>query len=135
MPAETGETVEGVRIDEAVGSQGPLVDAAQEPAGQSQAGSTPGEQPDLFGDSPDLSLTPEPSSDQLGSGAEVDAGPVPVAPVEQGDDGLDDGQDWEGDPGRIPAAWFAEIDPHASKVLKKRWPDVLAPASPLKWAR
>ncbi len=95
--------------DEAVGSQGPLVDAPQEPAGQSQAGSTLGEQPDLFGDSPDLAPTPESLTD-LGSGAEVDAGPASVEPAVQGDDGLDDGQDWEGDPGRIPAAWFAEID-------------------------
>ncbi|MEE9205428.1 MAG: phosphatidate cytidylyltransferase [Acidimicrobiia bacterium] len=65
-------------------------------------------QPDLFGDTPEVGSTPELATEQSESIAERDAGPV--EPVEQDDAGLDDGQDWEGDPGRVPAAWFAEID-------------------------
>jgi len=130
MPVQTDGTVDGFQVDEAIGSQDPLEDAAQAPAGQGQAGSTPGEQPDLFGDSQDLAPTPEASTD-LGPGAEVDAGPAPVEPVELGDTGGDDGQDWDGDPGRVPAAWFAKIDedevlpPASAESPETEWSDAL----------
>jgi phosphatidate cytidylyltransferase len=62
---------------------------------------------------------------------DVDAGPAPVEPVELGDTGGDDGQDWDGDPGRVPAAWFAKIDedealpPTPAESPETEWSDAL----------
>ncbi len=99
----------------------------------SLSGVTPaaGEQPDLFGDSQDAVPTADAQASTAGSVAEGDADPAPGEPVEQGDAGLDDGRDWEGDPGRVPAAWFAEIDedevlpPTSAESPETEWPEAL----------
>lgn len=97
------------------------------------SGVTPaaGEQPDLFEDLQDAVPTADAEASTAGSVAEGDADPAPGEPVEQGDAGLDDGRDWEGDPGRVPAAWFAEIDedevvpPTSAESPETEWPEAL----------
>ena len=110
-------------------------DDVVEPVGDEwQAGSNLGEQPDLFGDFQDVVPTADAEASTEGPVAEQDAGLAPVEPVEHGDIGLDDGRDWEGDPGRVPAAWFAEIDedevvpPTSVESPEVDWPE--APEGP-----
>jgi len=106
------------------GDDGSVGAVGRQPAREPQADLD--EQPDLFGGSPDVGSTPEPSTEQSESVAELDA-----EPVEQDDAGVDDGQDWEGDPGRVPAAWFAEIDedqvvpPTSGELPEKEWSEAV----------